>query len=421
MTRLTIAAAAGAAVLLASAVGSTLAQGGPELNEPTFLDSAEALEADIASLAGEIGRPIDEVRSVLEFQSEFAAFGDLASERYKGRIAGMWVDPMPGQQGHIRFRNAVPADFDEFSKGMAVTASIGAFSVNDQHARARMVFNALVAAGYRDVVTFYDQPRDVIVVEVSGEASAESILAAIARQGHQDADEALKVPELADPAAGEFAPTDIDVVSVESNETPFVQTAADAYGGTWLRDDGVRECTGGFTVLEDGTNQTGLMSAGHCAGINQYEPPGEAVVAMTFMDQSWLEGGDVEWYKPANFERDDFYRDADNRTDVIGLRTTNTMVNNTVCFYGRQSNNRTCNHTVLAVFVNVLADNQVPVGDLAQTTNNDTVPGDSGGPWFVGGAAWGITHGFDDDDRSYFTTAQQANAQLGVHILTGGP
>jgi hypothetical protein len=151
--------------------------------------------------------------------------------------------------------------------------------------------------------------------------------------------------------------------------------------------------------------------------VEQANPP----IAMTFMDQSWLEGGDVEWYTTVNLERDDFYRDANNLSDVGGLRVTNTMVNNTVCYYGRKSNLRTCDHTVEAVFVNVLAEGNVPVGELARTTNNDTVKGDSGGPWFVSNIAWGITHGFDANGKSYFTTAQQANAQIAVHILTGGP
>jgi hypothetical protein len=64
----------------------------------------------------------------------------------------------------------------------------------------------------------------------------------------------------------------------------------------------------------------------------------------------------------------------------------------------------------------VLANGNVPVGDLARTTNDTGLPGDSGGPWFVGSVAWGIYHGVDNNDKSYFTTIQQAEAQLAVHV-----
>jgi hypothetical protein len=152
--------------------------------------------------------------------------------------------------------------------------------------------------------------------------------------------------------------------------------------------------------------------------LNQLEETPQQIWAMTFKDQSWLEGGDAEWYTTAGDDADDFYGSALEIRDVAGIKSTNTMANGSVCVYGRATNVRTCNHTVEATFVNVNAGG-VAVGDLARATNDQGAPGDSGAPWFFGNTAWGILHGGDTCPgctKVFFTTIEEAEDQLGVGV-----
>jgi len=385
-------------------------------------EGSAAFAADLALVVAETGLSPAAVEGSLRFQDQFAGYAQRVSERYPGEISGIWTDPLPMARGHIRFKDSTPTDFaSALAPGDldVVVDDGGTMSLEEQHERARVVFDALVLLGHRNVVTFYSQDENQIRVELQlPAASSQPTAAELAKvvQVFQDSGlpGKLSLPDTLTDRASEFRASDLDVV-LFGGSGPLVETAH-TRGGNWLRDDGVRECTSGWSV--SGAGGPGITTAGHCAGLNQFEEPGVAPYGMTFKDQSWLEGGDVEWHTTTHAEFDDFYADAVNIRDVEDVRATNTMVGNTVCMYGRMSNVRTCNHTVEAVFVNVLADGNVPVGELARTTNNSAVRGDSGGGWSFNFTAWGVTHGFDANGKSYFTTAREAESQLAVAILT---
>ena len=185
----------------------------------------------------------------------------------------------------------------------------------------------------------------------------------------------------------------------------------------WLRDDGVRECTSGWS--ESGLNGTGIITAGHCAGLNEFEQPGVTPYSMTFRDQEWGSGGDVEYYTTDHAELAEFYSDATTIRDVTSIKTTSTMVGGTVCVYGRSSNVRTCNHRVEAVNVNTYdPDCPCTVGNLARTGSASTINGDSGGGWSKNYASWGVHKGVDAAGKGYFTPVEEAENQLSVTIRT---
>lgn len=384
-------------------------------------EGSAAFEADLALVVKETGMSPAAVEASLRFQDQFADYAQRVLERYPGEVSGIWTEPLPAARGHIRFTDSTPTDFTSaFAPGdlEVVVADGGTVSLEEQHERARVVFDALVAQGHRNVVTFYSQDQNLIRVELqlpAGSSQPTAAELATAVQAFLDAG----VPgKLSSPAAlkgraAEFRAADLDVV-VFGGRGPFVKTAH-TRGGNWLRDNGARECTSGWSVVKAGF--TGIMTAGHCSGLDQFEQPGVAPYGMTWQIESWGLGGDVEWHTTIHDEFDDFYADAVNIRDVTDVRATDTMVGNTICMYGRASNNRTCNHTVEAVFVNVLADGNVPVGQLARTTNNTAIGGDSGGGWSFNFTAWGVTHGYDANGKSYFTTAREAESQLAVSIL----
>ncbi|MCI0583907.1 MAG: S1 family peptidase [Chloroflexi bacterium] len=382
---------------------------------------SEAFDADISLLAKETGLSLAVVEASVRFQDQFADYAEQVLERYPGEISGIWTEALPSARGHIRFTASTPTDFASVIApgGLdIVVAEGGAMSLEEQHERASVVFDALVGKGHRNVVTFYSPDENVIRVELQLPAGSSQPTAAELANTVQAFQDSGMPGQLSSPAwlkgrAAEFRASDLAVV-VLTGSRPLVETAH-TRGGTWLRDDGVRECTGGWSVT--GAGGSGIMTAGHCDGLNQFEEPGVAPYGMTFKGQSWLFGGDVEWHTTTHAEIDDFYSDATTIRDVADVRATNTMVGNTVCMYGRKSDVRTCNHTVEAVFVNVLADGNVPVGELARTTNNSADFGDSGGGWSFNFTAWGVTHGFDANGKSYFTTASEAESQISVAIL----
>ena len=140
---------------------------------------------------------------------------------------------------------------------------------------------------------------------------------------------------------------------------------------------------------------------------------------MTFRDQEWGSGGDVEYYTTDHAELAEFYSDATTIKDVTSIKTTSTMVGGTVCVYGRSSNVRTCNHRVEAVNVNTYdPDCPCTVGNLARTGSASTINGDSGGGWSKNYASWGVHKGVDAAGKGYFTPVEEAENQLSVTIRT---
>jgi hypothetical protein len=83
--------------------------------------------------------------------------------------------PLPALRAHVRFKDSVPADVSALvaSSGLDVSISeVGELSMEEQQERARVVFDALVLAGYRNVVTFHDPQTSLIRMEIQQDAGA---------------------------------------------------------------------------------------------------------------------------------------------------------------------------------------------------------------------------------------------------------
>lgn len=209
---------------------------------------------------------------------------------------------------------------------------------------------------------------------------------------------------------------DVEVLTTE-DEFPILQL--ESRGGAWLRDDGVRECTSGWTV--EGPDGDGIITAGHCSGLNEYKPPGGTAFQITWRDQVLGHDGDVEYHTTNRVEVPRFYASAGVVRDVTSIRATNTMVGRNVCVYGRSSNTRTCDHQITVINETVgiqLPNGSVKVrGGLVEATNTSTEPGDSGGGWSWSTQAFG-THVGQGGGYSYFFPVEAAETALGVTILT---
>lgn len=280
----------------------------------------------------------------------------------------------------------------------------------DHFRRAELATEALIDLGYQNAITFFDPIDKVIRIELQipeGASQPNELDLVGAVQNRVRADQDIQ---------GRAAMVDaLDLeLTVITGSGPII-TLEHSRGGNWLRDDGVRECTSGWSV--SGPDGNGIITAGHCSGLNEFEQPGVTPYSMSWKDQEYGADGDVEYHTTDHSEYAEFYADSTNVRDVNGIKTTSTMVGNSVCVYGRSSNNRTCNHTVEAVDVTVLANGSVEVGNLARASNATTTGGDSGGGWSWGTTAWGVHHG-QAGGKGYFTPVEEAQNALNVTILT---
>lgn len=202
-----------------------------------------------------------------------------------------------------------------------------------------------------------------------------------------------------------------DNVTVDFVQGPLA-TPAHAYGGDRLLDDGAFECTSGFTVTSGVAR--GVLTAGHCSGLNQYKQADGLVFGMQFQNQHMGQWGDFEWHTTTHDEFPNFYAAVGNLRPVATLRPAGAIAEGDFyCGFGRSSNNSVCS-TVRIV-------SQACGGLNRLTVMQDGVGlalGDSGGPWYISNTAVGIFYGWCviDFARFAFSKADYSDDALGVTV-----
>jgi hypothetical protein len=392
-------------------------------------DKSAALTADIAILANETNYPTESVARTIAFQQAFAEYADELIARFPEQISSVWTAPIPETRGHIQFTGEVPQTvFTEVvSRGLGpnvVFTRRGEISMAGHLRRAKAAAEALAKHGYRNVVTFFDPIKEAIQIELQlpEGASRPNILDLVdVVQDRMWVARSQSGESLFQGRAAEVRSRDIEL-TVITGSGPIVKTQ-NSRGGNWLLNREERQCTSGWSVgyrlklpLSSILIGGGIITAGHCGEwLRQFEEPGVTPYGMTFVRLDWGPEGDVALYETDREELAEFYADASMIRDVNGVMGTNTMVGNYVCFYGRSSNIRTCNHIVQAVGVTTFQDFTRSVGNLARASNDSSIEGDSGGGWSFGTIAWGIHSGADVDksrNNSYFMPVQEAEAAI---------
>jgi hypothetical protein len=328
-----------------------------------------------------------------------------------------------GRGGHVRFVGGVPASI-AFQvearadlRGRVTLLDGGTVAIEDQPARVETVVEVLVHAGHTNFAVGFDPIEDAIRVRLgasdlgSNAVDEREVLAASARLLVASSD-----PQTADRVRA----IDWNTVRLEFTGDGAPLLVQDhSRGGAWLGDDGVLECTSGWTV--EGPDGDGIITAGHCGGLNEYYENGASdPYPTTWRAQILGPAGDAEYHTTSHVEEARFYSDAATLRDTLSLRSTNTMVGRSVCQYGRSSNVRTCNHVVQLVGETVgvpqAGGGFLITGNLAEATNVTSVGGDSGGGWSYANEAFGV-HVGHGGRFSYFLPGQVAEDQLDVTIL----
>lgn len=190
-------------------------------------------------------------------------------------------------------------------------------------------------------------------------------------------------------------------------------------------------CTWGFNVVPtSGGGGHGLVTARHCddatSATGRYHAHGSGSSGtLTKVRHGPYSRGDMAFYRTSGHLVDGnrFYYDYQSYRTATAVAPP--TINLRLCAYGRTGGNR-CNMEVDQLYVQATV-NGVTVSRLARTSTSRSQNGDSGGPWYSSGTAYGITTGvitvssiFGPRSHDVFTPASPYFVDhLQVRVRTG--
>ncbi len=188
------------------------------------------------------------------------------------------------------------------------------------------------------------------------------------------------------------------------------------YGGNRVLDDGVWECTSGFTVTAG--SDYGVSTAGHCDGINQYQEEDGYTYRSYYQWQHRGDWGDFEWHTTDHIAYAELYANVGDRRDTLYLESAASInEGDTYCKFGRKTG-YSCDKVYLS---NVTATNgSITQKRLVAMMSQKGAGGDSGGPWFISNWAAGIHHGHGQINgvfRDFWSKADYLDEALSVRVL----
>ena len=360
MTRTAGAIGVVAALLLPAAGASAREVKDPDTGHET-VDARSATMSDARLVAEQNDW---EPEATLEYVGQSRAFAELAtdlSRAFPKTYASAEFAERPKAPSVVRFVGDPPREAYEMAEksGLPIKVTGGArYSETVLQERAKAVHEHLMRSGFRQVVTA-TTTDDIILASVYGKGE----------------------PDLPRELAQ-------DVELVQSLEP--VARDEHTRGGAPLLDDGSFECTSGFSV-RNGNGTTGVATAAHCTGLNQYRQPSDGLTyGMTHQGEHNGLFGDFEWKTTSHIEPAEFFATSNQVREVNSVSGL-LPVNTPSCVYGRSSNARACDQ-VFSNFVIVTVSGRTNWFLMAMD-NDNTVPGDSGGPWSFATIADGIHKG----------------------------
>jgi hypothetical protein len=367
-----------------------------ETSEPTRAP-AEAAALDAQSYAEDFGVSVAEARQRLTRQETLGEGLDRLEQRFAGSYAGGWIEHVPAFRAVARFVGAVPAEAAEVA-GPGIVLRPNA-------PRPLTQLDALADRVFEDVANTFDTTNTAGVdvkaglVDVTIETPAEL-------RGLTDAQLRSRLPESARRPG----------VRVTFAAKP-VYGNEHSYGGAWLSGpDG--SCTSGFAVFDLGSDDTGLLTAGHCPNNMDYLPPdGDPQYDTDWVVTHRGSYGDFQWHTTDHTEFPEFYDSDDDRREVFDYRD-NISNGDYFCNYGRTSD-YDCS-TVYDKKVSATDEDGYRLKKLVAMEDDVTSDGDSGGPWFINGDAVGIHSGTLEkggDDRSVFSWIVYADDAVDVGLI----
>ncbi|MFC6018150.1 hypothetical protein ACFP2T_18315 [Plantactinospora solaniradicis] len=363
------------------------------------LTGAEALTADLATLAKERGWTLAQARARHEMAERVRPLHRAMGERLPDTYVGGVLSDDPGGAPTFLIKGEAP----EFVRTMVAESGIPIrimdnqpYSSKELADRARAVHGHLKTMGYRSIATAADVTSGQVraTVTATPNTSARAATTAAALPAHLRAG------------------LDLDIV-----DHPASNRHTSLFGGlATTRPGAALICTTGFSVSPGGF--VGVTTAAHCN--NSQAVHGAARHPLNLFDEHLGDFGDVEWSTTSGVPvTDDFFGGSNEIRDVTGVRAlADMMIGDQACVFGRSTGLRRCS---------TIADLDVSVSDSRGTSHrqvavaaNIAQSGDSGGPWFVSTLAFGTHVGnaeLNDATVSIFSVADLFDEALGVTVM----
>lgn len=416
-------------------------------NPDIQLSPEEALLREARAVAEGFGTSVDNalVQKVQEAQVG-ALLSDFETDlRRDDAFAGVFYDWQRDGYPEVRVRFKAPASQDsleapslEFGQVQGFVDAVrkidgvtidptAVFSVDDvRRVKAVLTSRSLDAAAKSVGVTFLmaDERFEVYVQKEAGE---DNIVTPEGLAAEVRAETGISV------AAS-------DVAVVEGTEPSVVP--AKGYGGMkWNYDsdglsvNGKSKCTSAFTVRKTGSSTEGMTSASHCENLVKLNDRYNGNWYNTYFQSEYFgPDGDFEWRTTTADDLPKFYTGYGLTT--VTWRIPNSSIsasgNQWVCHYGRTTQTNfnasqgqyKCGTVVDADWTGGAVHPSLPNTTFQHVVRVDNMyglGGDSGGPVYAGGTAYGIYQGNPGGIRehSLFSKAQEAESHLGVYIQFG--
>lgn len=356
-------------------VGQPPAPGGP----------GEALLQDAASYADQNRVGLDEAVRRLQLQREIGALDAALSQEERSLFAGLWIEHEPEYRVVVRFTH--PVGEERLRARLAGTslaplvemrrAAVSLVQLEERRAKAQQLTRQLR----------FPVDTDINVKDNRAEI-------------HSNRPQTLRA---ALAAARAHLPDHVEIIAVSDLAKPSILLGGDPGSS----------CTGGFTVIDNG--EVGISTAAHCGNSQSFQG-----VSLPFRSEDQQGNQDVQWHSACDLldVSNEFNTGIGNRACVGTQHRDQQAIGSYVCKWGNTSG-RTCgfiqSKSISPSYINSSASTFVRVD------GGISLPGDSGGPWFVEGIAYGINSGSFVDDNDAIYMPINYISSIGASVLTYDP
>jgi streptogrisin C len=378
MVRLAITARISASVLTVALMSSVATAALPAIalgNDDEVVQSPdEARESDLRAVAEGNGWTVAQARTQDEAWREVARINRQVSAEQRDIYIGAALSETPGGAPSLYIKGPAPKWVRDLVDAAAVPIKIvddQPYSFDELEQRKDKVHQALVDMGYEAVATG---------VNITGAGEIRPVV--------------LKTPGLPTNLASilegipERLRSSVDVRVTDK----WYGSGDDAIGGAYIWNTANGNfCTSGYAVQHRGTGQKGVVSAGHCEGMNRIQPSDPHV--LTPVEKHLGTWGDVRWYTTNTTEEPRFRSNPGTVRDVMWLEQIEDItVGRSLCLYGQASNEKNCTLEVEDPSQSCTSGT-TSLGHMVLMNGDVGEHGDSGGPWFWNNTAVGVHHG----------------------------
>ena len=339
---------------------------------------AEALADDAAQYAAHYRVTIDEAVRRLAAQQASVKATDAIAREFASRLAGISIEHSPEYRILVLLTGDEPVA-DREDSGLTIHFRTGAKATRAQAIlamRRHLIDLRTELPGARG--TGYDQRTGEVVLLVTGADAQKFGVEGIGSRAEQ------------------ISGVPVRIVINDLIEQNMGVDGGGRVEGTSSVTGRRNVCTTGFVVTDGARN--GIATAAHCPDeLTYYEEDG-GTVALPFVTQSGLAYQDVQINLAPGADQPLFYADrgADSLRPVTTWRNRDsTRAGDFVCHFG-ESSGYSCAEVELTDYAPPGALCGGPCEPTWVTVRGpDCIPGDSGGPVFSGGVAFGIAKGIN--------------------------